>query len=205
MALQMDQLHQRLSEALVRSVKRSPVLLQVVSRGGAPCLSSLICLPSSTRTQAEMAHTCRGTINLASATVDTLDSCSFVIGKGGTQTYYLRAANEVDRQKWVTALGLAQAKAIKMLESSGTQRIEIEIAGSRSHTSAPCVVTPSPTIPTNPYSTLSMVVGRGEEFVSLTVSHTVSCLWGTPTAGFCPHGSAWVGPDPHSPIADPYY
>ena len=31
--------------------------------------------------------------------------------------YYLRALNEVERQRWVTALELAKAKAIKNLES----------------------------------------------------------------------------------------
>ena len=33
------------------------------------------------------------------------------------QVYYLRALNEVERQRWVTALELAKAKAIKNLES----------------------------------------------------------------------------------------
>lgn len=33
------------------------------------------------------------------------------------QVYYLRALNEVERQRWVTALALAKAKAIKNLES----------------------------------------------------------------------------------------
>ena len=33
------------------------------------------------------------------------------------QVYYLRAVNEVGRQRWVTALTLAKAKAIKNLES----------------------------------------------------------------------------------------
>ena len=33
------------------------------------------------------------------------------------QVYYLRALNEVERQRWVTALALAKAKAIKDLES----------------------------------------------------------------------------------------
>ena len=35
------------------------------------------------RNQAEMAHTCRGTINLANAFIHTEDSCSFVISNGG--------------------------------------------------------------------------------------------------------------------------
>ncbi|EDO44125.1 predicted protein [Nematostella vectensis] len=69
------------------------------------------------RNQAEMAHTCRGTINLAGAFIDTEDACSFVISNGGTQVFHLRASTEVERQRWVTALELAKAKAIKMLES----------------------------------------------------------------------------------------
>lgn len=64
-----------------------------------------------------MAHTCRGTINLAGAFIDAEDSCSFVISNGGTQIFYMRANSEVERQRWVTALELAKAKAIKMLES----------------------------------------------------------------------------------------
>lgn len=64
-----------------------------------------------------MAHTCRGTINLAGAFIDAEDSCSFVISNGGTQIFYMRASTEVERQRWVTALELAKAKAIKMLES----------------------------------------------------------------------------------------
>lgn len=71
----------------------------------------------SHRSQAEMAHTCRGTINLAGAFIDTEDACSFVISNGGTQVFHLRASSEVERQRWVTALELAKAKAIKMLES----------------------------------------------------------------------------------------
>ena len=122
------------------------------------------------RTQEEMAHTCRGTVNLAGAFIDTIDATNFVITNGPQvcelcvsiracgdvllrvcgahthsltsssfplfslpssilpfppslppsllpQVYYLRALNEVERQRWVTALALAKAKAIKNLES----------------------------------------------------------------------------------------
>ena len=64
-----------------------------------------------------MVHMCRGTVNLAGAFIDTIDSTNFVITNGPSQVYYLRALNEVDRQRWVTALELAKAKAIKNLES----------------------------------------------------------------------------------------
>ena len=37
------------------------------------------------RSQAEMAHTCRGTINLAGASLESEDSCNFVISNGGAQ------------------------------------------------------------------------------------------------------------------------
>ena len=70
-----------------------------------------------------MVHTCRGTVNLAGAFIDTIDTTNFVITNGPSQVYYLRALNEVERQRWVTALELAKAKAIKNLESG--QSLEI--------------------------------------------------------------------------------
>ena len=63
-----------------------------------------------------MAHTCRGTISLHGAVIHTEHASSnFVVSNGGgTQTFHLRATNEVERQKWVTALELAKAKAIQV-------------------------------------------------------------------------------------------
>lgn len=63
-----------------------------------------------------MNHTCRGTINLAGAFIDTIDSSTFAIN-GGSQVWHLRAGSEIERQRWVTALELAKAKAIKNLGS----------------------------------------------------------------------------------------
>ena len=65
-----------------------------------------------------MNSTCRGTINLAGAFIDTVDWGSFTIN-GGSQVWHLRAGTEIERQRWVTALELAKAKAIKNL-ASGT-------------------------------------------------------------------------------------
>ena len=65
-----------------------------------------------------MSHTCRGTISLHGAIIHTEgDSCTFVISNGGTQTFHVKASSEVERQRWVTALELAKAKAIRALES----------------------------------------------------------------------------------------
>ncbi|XP_030647291.1 oxysterol-binding protein 2 isoform X1 [Chanos chanos] len=89
------------------------------------------------RTQAEMAHTCRGTINLATAHIDTEDACNIVLSSGG-RTYHLKASTEVERQRWVTALELAKAKAIRMMnnqsddsgdEEPGSQSDRSEIQG----------------------------------------------------------------------------
>ncbi len=64
-----------------------------------------------------MAHTCRGTVNLAGAFIDPIDLTQFIVTNGPSQVYHLRALNEVEKQRWVTALELAKAKAIKNLES----------------------------------------------------------------------------------------
>lgn len=69
-----------------------------------------------------MRHTCRGTINLATANITVEDSCNFIISNGGAQTYHLKASSEVERQRWVTALELAKAKAVKMLAESGREQ-----------------------------------------------------------------------------------
>lgn len=82
-------------------------------------LSVLSSCPPPRRSKAEMRHTCRGTINLATANITVEDSCNFIISNGGAQTYHLKASSEVERQRWVTALELAKAKAVKMLEESG--------------------------------------------------------------------------------------
>uniref|UniRef100_A0A3Q3E2M0 Oxysterol-binding protein n=1 Tax=Labrus bergylta TaxID=56723 RepID=A0A3Q3E2M0_9LABR len=71
------------------------------------------------RSQAEMGHTCRGTINLATANIAVEDSCNFVISNGGAQTYHLKANSEIERQRWITALELAKAKAVHMQAESG--------------------------------------------------------------------------------------
>lgn len=76
-----------------------------------------------------MAHTCRGTINLATAHIDTEDACNIVLSSGG-RTYHLKASTEVERQRWVTALELAKAKAIRMMndQSGRNQTSQISAA-----------------------------------------------------------------------------
>lgn len=73
-----------------------------------------------------MAHTCRGTINLANAIIHTEDSCCFVISNGGTHTFHLKASSEVERQKWVTALELAKAHAIRNIEGKSDITVQLQ-------------------------------------------------------------------------------
>ncbi|XP_072934551.1 oxysterol-binding protein 1 isoform X2 [Epargyreus clarus] len=80
------------------------------------------------RNQAEMAHTCRGTISLLGALIHTADSCTFVISNGGTQTFHIRAHDEVERQSWVTALELAKAKAM-LVRAQESDDDEDQISG----------------------------------------------------------------------------
>ena len=64
-----------------------------------------------------MAHTCRGSIRLQGAMINTEDTLHLVISNAGTNTFHLRACSEVERQRWVTALELAKTKAAKMSDS----------------------------------------------------------------------------------------
>ncbi|XP_077551238.1 oxysterol-binding protein 1-like [Haemaphysalis longicornis] len=70
------------------------------------------------RSQEEMGHMCRGSISLVSTVIHTKGSCSFAISIGSAQTFYLRACNEMERQKWVTALQQhSKARVVRMMES----------------------------------------------------------------------------------------
>ncbi|XP_017776763.1 PREDICTED: oxysterol-binding protein 1 isoform X2 [Nicrophorus vespilloides] len=82
------------------------------------------------RNQAEMTHTCRGSISLHGALIYPVDACTFVISNGGTQTFHIRAASEVERQCWVTALELAKAKAIRNMESEEDEEEQDAASGS---------------------------------------------------------------------------
>ena len=60
-----------------------------------------------------MTHACRGMISLHGALIHTVDACTFVVSNGPTQTFHIKAASEIERQEWVTALEFAKAKAIQ--------------------------------------------------------------------------------------------
>ncbi|XP_050441329.1 oxysterol-binding protein 1 isoform X3 [Adelges cooleyi] len=77
------------------------------------------------KTQAEMSQLCRGTIRLHGASIQTEDSCTIVISNGGAQTFHLRATNEVERQRWVTALELAKVCEIKPTTTDGSKENEL--------------------------------------------------------------------------------
>lgn len=63
------------------------------------------------RNPAEVSHACRGKISLQRALIHTVDACTFVVS--GSQTFHIKAATEVERQEWVTALELAKTKAVQ--------------------------------------------------------------------------------------------
>ncbi|RZC40195.1 Oxysterol BP and/or PH domain containing protein, partial [Asbolus verrucosus] len=100
------------------------------NNGGVPTLSIRRRRRFKQGNQAEMAHTCRGSISLHGALIYTVDACTFVISNGGTQTFHIRAASEVERQSWVTALELAKAKAIRSMESEDDEEETEEGSGS---------------------------------------------------------------------------
>eukprot|EP00095_Tigriopus_kingsejongensis_P012379 snap_masked-scaffold190_size271632-processed-gene-1.1 protein:Tk12379 transcript:snap_masked-scaffold190_size271632-processed-gene-1.1-mRNA-1 annotation:"hypothetical protein DAPPUDRAFT_315619" len=61
--------------------------------------------------QAEVSHTCRGTLPMNGAVISTAgDGANFMVSNGsGTKTFHLRAASESERQRWVTSLELAKS------------------------------------------------------------------------------------------------
>lgn len=75
----------------------------------------------------EISQSCRGTISLVSAMIHIEDSCNFVVGNGGAHTYHLKAANEVERQKWVSALELAKVRAIRQMDAEDDEMFDLSL------------------------------------------------------------------------------
>ncbi|XP_068191026.1 oxysterol-binding protein 2 [Antennarius striatus] len=78
------------------------------------------------RTQAEMAHTCRGTIPLPSAHIEVGDALHFVLASGG-RSYHLKATSEGECQRWVSTLQQAKANACQLMhhsDDSGDEGLE---------------------------------------------------------------------------------
>jgi hypothetical protein len=72
---------------------------------------------SSFRSASEVGHTCRGSINLQEARIHTDESNNLIISGSSGQTFHLKAQNELDRKKWLTALEYARHRAIRTAES----------------------------------------------------------------------------------------
>lgn len=69
---------------------------------------------------------------MATAHIDTEDACNIVLSSGG-RTYHLKASTEVERQRWVTALELAKAKAIRMMNDQSGKSSKQQAASSAWH------------------------------------------------------------------------
>ncbi|KAJ7987190.1 hypothetical protein DPEC_G00336180 [Dallia pectoralis] len=69
------------------------------------------------RTQAEMAHTCRGTITLATAHIEVGDACHLVLTSGG-RNYHLKATSDGESQRWLSALQQTKSNIANMLHQS---------------------------------------------------------------------------------------
>uniref|UniRef100_A0AAR2KZF3 Oxysterol-binding protein n=1 Tax=Pygocentrus nattereri TaxID=42514 RepID=A0AAR2KZF3_PYGNA len=74
-----------------------------------------------------MAHTCRGTISLATVHIEVGDTCHLVLTSGG-RNYHLKASSEVECQRWVSALQQAKANATQMMHQSDDSGDEVTVA-----------------------------------------------------------------------------
>lgn len=65
-----------------------------------------------------MAHTCRGTIPLATAHIEVGETCHLVLTSEG-RSYHLKATSEGECQRWVSALQQAKGNATLLMHHSG--------------------------------------------------------------------------------------
>ena len=62
------------------------------------------------RCREEITHSCRGTINLCGAYIETMNRTYFVVRNGTSQVFHLKAPTEEEKLQWVTALTKAKSQ-----------------------------------------------------------------------------------------------
>ncbi|TKR77101.1 hypothetical protein L596_018135 [Steinernema carpocapsae] len=78
------------------------------------------------RSQNEVGNSCRGSINLQEARIHTDAATHHIIVSGSSQTFHLKAQNELDRNAWLTALEYARHRAIKRADSDEDDDARVE-------------------------------------------------------------------------------
>ncbi|XP_018652029.1 putative oxysterol-binding protein 1 [Schistosoma mansoni] len=66
------------------------------------------------RNPAEMAHTCRGTIKLADATVKKIGTVYFEISNSSAQKFHIKANSESEQLAWLSALSNSKTAAVAL-------------------------------------------------------------------------------------------
>ncbi|EPB75223.1 hypothetical protein ANCCEY_05689 [Ancylostoma ceylanicum] len=71
----------------------------------------------------EVGQSCRGSINLQEARILSDKITNNIVISASSQTFHLKAGNDVDRQKWLSALEYSRHKAIKQAESGEIKNV----------------------------------------------------------------------------------
>ncbi|KAK6745323.1 hypothetical protein RB195_011820 [Necator americanus] len=79
----------------------------------------------------EVGQSCRGSINLQEARILSDKITNNIVISASSQTFHLKAGNDVDRQKWLSALEYSRHKAIKQAESDEDEEAHLGPGESR--------------------------------------------------------------------------
>ncbi|VDM84383.1 unnamed protein product, partial [Strongylus vulgaris] len=83
------------------------------------------------RNPSEVGQSCRGSINLQEARILSDKVTNNIVISASSQTFHLKALNDVDRQKWLSALEYSRHRAIKQAESDEDEEAHLGPGESR--------------------------------------------------------------------------
>ncbi|KAH8406978.1 hypothetical protein KR222_002140, partial [Zaprionus bogoriensis] len=118
--------------------------------------------------QAEIGQRSRGSIALKGAQIEDVDSSTFVVSNGDKSvTFRIKAANEAERQSWITSLELAKS-AIETPKSSAVSETEqsshVQVRRRRSR------VPDKPNYPLNLWSIMKNCIGKDLSKIPMPVN-----------------------------------
>ncbi|RCN48651.1 hypothetical protein ANCCAN_05290 [Ancylostoma caninum] len=108
--------------------------LRNILRGSFPrrrCFLSHLTDTAFFRNPSEVGQSCRGSINLQEARILSDKITNNIVISASSQTFHLKAGNDVDRQKWLSALEYSRHKAIKQAESDEDEEAHLGPGESR--------------------------------------------------------------------------